>query len=99
MATARKRHLGAATWIRQRRLALGRTAQDVGRAAGFSTSKTLRIERGPERARLGDVLLLEETLERLEPAAAANPDFHSALISALERRSELLPFGKKKGGR
>lgn len=80
----RKRQLAAATAIRQRRLALGRTAADIACMAGFSTSKLLRIERAPERARLGDVLLLDETLRMLERAAGPGPDFHSALFSALE---------------
>jgi predicted transcriptional regulator len=78
-----KRQLAAATAIRQRRLALGRTAADIARTAGFSTSKILRIERAPERARLGDVLLLDETLQRLELTAAETSGFHSALSSAL----------------
>jgi hypothetical protein len=83
MNAPRKRQLAAATAIRQRRLALGRTAADIASTAGFSTSKILRIGRTPKRARLGDVLLPDETLQRLERAAGPGPDFHSALSSAL----------------
>lgn len=62
----------AATSIRQRRLVLGRTAAEVGRAAGLTTNKILRIERAPSRARLCDVDKLAETLARLECASGAN---------------------------
>ena len=50
---------------RLRRVALGYSGAAIGRLAGFTTSKILRIERDPARARLGDVQRIDEALKRL----------------------------------
>jgi len=57
------------TSLRRDRQALGIAAADLAREAGFTTSKTLRIERAPGRARLADVNKFAEALARLEAAA------------------------------
>ena len=72
------------TLFRQRRLALGLRALDVAQGADFSISKIYRIEKAPERARLGDVRAVEETLQRLEREAAGAPNFPAELSAAVE---------------
>lgn len=56
---------GPASPIRQARLAVGISAERLGREAGFSVSKTLRLERDLGRARFADVAVLAESLRRL----------------------------------
>ena len=70
------------TEFRQRRIALGFTAEEIARAIGWSRSKFLRTELNPARARHGDVIHLESTLSKLERAGAA-----SALGSAPPEKS------------
>jgi len=65
---------------------------DIAHTAGFSTSKLLRIERAPERARLGDVLLLDETLLMIERAVDPYPGSltrRARHVAAVQRDQEL----------
>lgn len=50
----------------------------------LSPWRVRNIERAPGRARVVDVALLDETLQRLERAAGGGPDFHEALSVAVE---------------
>lgn len=70
--------------FRGRRARLGLSAEVVGREAGLSMWRVYRLELSPKRARLGDVLLVDATLARLERAVAGGLDFHSALDAAVE---------------
>jgi hypothetical protein len=99
MKTRDSRPRRATSELRLRRYRLGLGAEAVARETGFSVWRVFRIERAPARARLGDVLLLDQTLQRLERATDVSPDFRSALSSALGKRSEPFTFGRMRGGR
>lgn len=72
------------TGIRQRRRDVDLSALELAEVAKFSVQKVYRIERAPERARLADILLLDESLRRFERAAIGAPGFETELAAVLE---------------
>ena len=66
---------------------LGLTAAELATETGFNIWKTYRITQKPERARVADFVVVDETLSRLERAAAGGPTLADRLAAMAEAES------------